>query len=86
MAQEMRSARVRVIDEIRSGSRVLSDVLSANDRSIGRIKVVAVLENVPGLGKVKARRIMDDVGISGDCKVRELTVEHRTALLECIPG
>jgi len=33
-------------------------------RTIGKMKVVSVLESLPGLGKVKARRLMETVGIS----------------------
>ncbi len=83
-AEEMRSVRMQVIEQIRAGSRDFSEIVQSKDPSIGRIKVVAVLENIPGLGKVKARRMMDDIGISGDCKVRALSDEHRRALLESV--
>ena len=31
---------------------------------VGKMKVLSVLESLPGLGKVKARRLMEEVGIS----------------------
>lgn len=82
LAAGIRDARAEVIAAIRSGERGYLEVLSAADPAVGRIKVVAVLENLPQLGKVAARRVLDDLGIAGDCRVRELTDAQRTALLD----
>jgi ribosomal protein S13 len=46
------------------------------------MKVLAVLESLPGLGKVKARRLMDDVGISETRRIQGLGDQQRRKLFE----
>ena len=46
------------------------------------MKVLNVLESLPGLGKVKARRAMDEVGISETRRVQGLGDQQRRKLLE----
>ncbi len=56
------------------GSVTLKDLLDQgqSDEVIGKMKVLNVLESLPGLGKVKARRAMDEVGISETRRVQGL--------------
>jgi ribosomal protein S13 len=44
------------------------------------MKVVAVLEAMPGVGKIKAQRIMDNLEISPSRRVRGLGTKQRQAL------
>ena len=48
------------------GSVTLPEVLAQaeGDDVVGKLKVLALLESLPGVGKVKARRIMEEIGIS----------------------
>ena len=46
------------------GSMSLSDALDSSDPNVGKLKVVSMLESLPGVGKVKARRAMEEVGIA----------------------
>jgi ribosomal protein S13 len=68
---------------LKMGSVTLSDALAKADSSdvIGKLKVLALLESLPGVGKVKARRIMEDIGISESRRVRGLGPQQRQALL-----
>ena len=50
------------------------------------MKVLAVLESLPGVGKVKARRTMDEVGIAESRRMRGLGDQQRAALLRAFPG
>ena len=45
------------------------------------MKVLAVLESLPKLGKVKARRTMDEVGISDTRRLRGLGTQQRAELV-----
>ena len=45
------------------------------------MKVLSVLESLPGLGKVKARRLMETVGISESRRLQGLGVNQREQLL-----
>jgi ribosomal protein S13 len=46
------------------------------------MKVLAVLESLPGLGKVKARRLMDEIGISETRRLHGLGEQQRKRLFE----
>ena len=50
------------------------------------IMVLAVLEALPGVGKVKARRTMEEIGISETRRVRGLGEQQKKALLEAFPA
>ncbi len=66
------------------GSVNLAELLDqANDDDIiGKMKVVSVLESLPGVGKVIARRTMEEVGISDNRRLRGLGEQQRKTLLE----
>jgi ribosomal protein S13 len=46
------------------------------------MKVVTLLESLPGVGKVRARRLMEEIGISESRRVRGLGGQQREALLK----
>lgn len=56
------------------------------DDIAAKIKVLAVLESMPGVGKVKARRTIEDIGISETRRVRGLGSQQREALLRAFPA
>lgn len=62
----------------------LSEVIEQGrqDETIGKLKVVALLESLPGVGKVKARAIMSEIGISDTRRVRGLGPHQVQALVE----
>lgn len=66
------------------GSVSLKELLDQGQRDevVGKMKVLNVLESLPGLGKVKARRAMDEVGISETRRVQGLGDQQRRKLLE----
>ena len=53
-----------------------------SDDLVGKTKVLAVLESLPGVGKVKARRLMEEVGIADNRRVQGLGAQQRKALLD----
>ena len=52
------------------------------NEAVGKMKVSALLEALPGVGKVKARRTMEELEISENRRVRGLGTHQRRALLE----
>ena len=66
------------------GSITLRELLEQGDRDevVGKMKVVAVLESLPGVGKVKARRLMDELAISETRRVHGLGENQRRRLFE----
>ena len=81
-AAAARRQRAEIKDKLKMGSLTLKEFLdqAQADEVIGKMKVLAVLESLPGLGKVKARRVMEDVGISETRRVQGLGANQRTAL------
>jgi hypothetical protein len=82
-AAEARRKRAEVKGELKSGKRSLSDIL--NDQgsdTVGKMKVSTVLESLPGVGKVRARKLMEKLDISASRRVRGLGAKQRSALLD----
>jgi hypothetical protein len=81
-AAAARKARAELKVRLKSSGASLSDVLASGDRdeAIGKMKVVAVLEALPGVGKVRAQRIMEKLEISPSRRVRGLGAKQREAL------
>jgi S13-like protein len=82
-AAKVRRERAEVKEKLKMGTMTLSELLNQADanETVGKMKVLSVLESLPGLGKVKARRLMDSVGISESRRLQGLGVNQREALL-----
>jgi hypothetical protein len=83
-AAQARRARAELKEKLKMGSVTLRELLdrAADDDHVGKMKVLAVIEALPGVGKVKARRTMDEIGIADTRRVRGLGEQQRKALLE----
>ena len=81
-AAAARKARAELKVRLKSSGTSLDEVLAdgASDEVVGKMKVVAVLEAMPGVGKVRAQRIMDKLEISPSRRVRGLGAKQRSAL------
>ena len=81
-AAEARRARAALKVQLKSSGTSLADVLASGetDEVVGKMKVVAVLESMPGVGKVRAQQIMERLEISPSRRVRGLGVKQREAL------
>ena len=86
-AAAARRARAEIKDKLKMGSTSLNDLfdMAESDQNAGKMKVLTVLESLPGLGKVKARRVLEDVGISETRRVQGLGEQQRKALLAAFP-
>lgn len=82
-AAEARRARAIVKDKLKTGELTFPQVLelAGADELVAGIKVLAILESLPGVGKVKARRAMTDIGIADTRRLRGLGDQQRKALL-----
>ena len=83
-----RRLRAELKEKLKMGSISLSDLLrqADTDEVVGKMKVLSVLESLPGLGKVKARRLMDEVGISETRRLHGLGDQQRKKLFEKLNG
>jgi hypothetical protein len=82
-AAHARRARAELKERLKMGSLSFKELLAQgeSDDVVGKMKVLAVLESLPGVGKVKARRTMAEIGISETRRVRGLGSQQREALL-----
>jgi hypothetical protein len=87
-AAEARRVRADLKEKLKMGSLNLKELfaLAEQDEIVGKMKVVAVLESLPGVGKVKARRTMEDIGISESRRLRGLGDQQRASLLKTFPA
>jgi hypothetical protein len=78
-----RKERAELKERLKMGSITLAELIkqAETDEGAGKIKVIAALESLPGVGKVKARRIMEDIGIADSRRLRGLGAQQRAALL-----
>ena len=83
-AAEARAARAEIKARLKMGSMSLNDALGSEDNNVGKLKVVSLLESLPGVGKVKARKVMEEIGIADNRRVQGLGVQQREALLKSL--
>ena len=83
-AAAARRERAAVKNRLKDGQGSLQEVVrdGRTDDVIGKMKVSALLESMPGVGRVTARKIMAEVGISESRRVRGLGAHQITALVE----
>ena len=83
-AAEARRQRAEVKAKLKQGSMGLEDLFEQGQRddALAKLKVVSVLESLPGVGKVQARRIMEELDISESRRRRGLGRNQREGLLE----
>jgi len=80
-AAEARRKRAEIKGQLKSGKLTLPDMLSREGDTVGKMKVSTVLESLPGVGKVRARKIMEKLDISASRRIRGLGAKQRDALL-----
>jgi hypothetical protein len=87
-AAAARRLRAELKEKLKMGSTSLRELFAMADRDemVGKMKVLSVLESLPGLGKVKARRLLDDCKISETRRIQGLGVNQRRELFERIPS
>jgi predicted ATP-dependent protease len=82
-AAEARKRRAELKGELKAGKRTLGDVLQrSGDATVGKMKVSTVLESLPGVGKVRAQKLMEEMDISASRRVRGLGNKQRQQLLD----
>ena len=86
-AAEARRKRAELKAQLKSGNTTLASVLNKeDDDTVGKMKVASVLESLPGVGKVRARKIMEKLDISSSRRVRGLGSKQKDALLAEFSG
>ena len=81
-AAAARRQRAEVKNRLKHSGTSLNDVLElgTSNEVIGKMKVLDLLQSMPGLGKVRARQLMNKIGISETRRVRGLGNKQVAAL------
>ena len=81
-AAQARHERAELREKIKSGKVTLEEVLDSDDPIACRKKDSTLIESLPGYGKAKAAKIMDELGISATRRVKGLGARQREQLIE----
>lgn len=78
-----RRKRAELKEELKRGATSLKDLLGrTQDEIVGKMKVSAVLESLPGVGRVRAKKIMERLDISESRRMRGLGQKQKDNLLQ----
>ncbi len=83
-AAKARHERAQLREDIKTGKVSLKEVLESDNPIATRMKVSALIESLPGYGKAKAAKIMDELGISPTRRVKGLGNRQREQLIEVL--
>ncbi|MDH5421562.1 MAG: integration host factor [Acidimicrobiia bacterium] len=83
-AGEVRRVRAETKELLKMGSLGFSELLAKADEDdmYAGMKIASVLPSLPGMGKVKAKRLMEELQIADNRRLRGLGDRQRQALLE----
>lgn len=81
-AAQIRRERAAVKNRLKNSGASLPETLkqAATNEAIGKMKVIDLLQAMPGLGKVRAKNLMERIGISESRRVRGLGANQIAAL------
>lgn len=82
-AAASRRERAEVKHRLKHSDASLEHVITEGRTNdvIGKMRVSALLESMPGVGRVRARQIMEEIGISESRRLRGLGQNQAAALL-----
>ena len=83
-AAASRRERAEVKNRLKNSGGSISEVLAEGqvNEVIGKMKVLDLLQAMPGLGKVRARQLMERLGIAESRRVRGLGAKQIAALTQ----
>jgi DNA uptake protein ComE-like DNA-binding protein len=82
-AAEARQKRAALRADIKAGKMTFAAVMKKSDDPIvARMRVATLLESLPGFGKAKAAKIMNELEISESRRVQGLGARQREMLMQ----
>lgn len=82
-AAAARSARAELRQKVKSGELKVTEVLTMVDDPVAaKIKVTTLLESLPGYGKAKVGKLMEELNIDPSRRVKGLGPVQRKALID----
>lgn len=82
-AKAARAKRAEVREALKEGKMTLAEVLDMKDDPVvGRMRVSALIETLPGYGKSKVEKVMKELKIAESRRLKGLGARQVAALLE----
>lgn len=83
-AAAARRVRAELKERLKKGQTSVKQVLddAGSNEALAKLKVSALLESLPGVGKVRAAQLMEQFGIAPSRRIRGLGERQRKALLD----
>ncbi len=84
-AREVRAARSELTKKLGMGMISPADFLAqSGDPVVGKMKVRAFIGALPGYGKVKTEKLMEELGIQPERRIQGLGSKQKEALLAAL--
>ncbi|MER6831033.1 MULTISPECIES: integration host factor, actinobacterial type [unclassified Streptosporangium] len=83
-AAETRTARAKLLAEVKNGALSLEQLLGREDDIAKRIKVSQALRALPGVGTVKAAQLMEQADVDEARRLGGLGTQQRRKLIEAV--
>ncbi|WP_326640874.1 integration host factor [Streptosporangium sp. NBC_01755] len=83
-AAETRTARAKLLAEVKNGALSLEQLLGRDDDIARRIKVSQALRALPGVGTVKAAQLMAQADVDEARRLGGLGAQQRRKLIEAV--
>lgn len=82
-AAEARRVRAEVKELLKTGSMRITDLFdrAESDDLVAGLKVESLIASMPGTGKIKAKRMMESIGIAENRRIRGLGANQKEALI-----
>ncbi|MFD6534925.1 integration host factor, actinobacterial type [Streptomyces goshikiensis] len=84
-AARVRKERAEMLAALKAGRVSLLDVLDRDDETARRTRVLSLLQAIPGIGTVRARRHLIDLSIAEHRKIGGLGDRQRERLIKLFP-
>ena len=84
-ARIVRAERSELTKKLSMGLMTPKEVLDMSDKPVvGRMKVKAFVSALPGYGKVKTEKLMEELGIPADRRIQGLGSKQMKALIDAL--
>ena len=86
-AAHARAVRAALKADVAAGAVSMAEVFEQadTDEVVANIKLLSLLQALPYVGKVRSRRLLDELGISERRRLRGVGPRQRDRLLERVP-
>ncbi|MFD4977599.1 integration host factor, actinobacterial type [Streptomyces sp. NPDC056821] len=81
-AAAARKERAEVKDALKHGTLSVRQVLASDSEAVRKMPIRTLLESLPHIGKVRAQKLLAEMGISDSRRIQGLGTQQRERLLE----